>query len=546
MEISAHDQVHDVETLRALLLGERARGAERDAEIAKRDAKIIQLEHTVYLYKKWMWGPRTEKRPLTAAPTQSGGQSWLPFADLLEAVQRVADKYGAHGSLTVEPATESTLPKESKSRGAKRRAEFPAHLPHVRTTIEVAEADRMCCGKPMEPLAVESTKELERIELAVVHEIVRTKYCCRTCQIQVLTAPGPTRVLPKALLGTNWLAHLGVERFGNHMPYHRLEKKYESEGLALSRTILSRSMIDVAEGGLAKIHAALGNEVASGDVAFADETSAKVQKSKEGMAKTVWVWLYANKDGDCFYDYNESRGSDSPERVLANFKGYLHADGYCVYKTALDPARIKHVACWTHVRRKFDEAQDKDPTFAKEALDWIAKLYAIDSEAKKRELGIENLAALRRERAPAILAGFKEWLGVRQTQVLPEAGLGKAIRYALGQWEALVRFVDDGRLELDNNRAERALRAVAVGRKNWMQIGNDRGGKTAAVFYSLIGTCKARGINPKVYLHDVMLRLAEGGDPTTLTPREWQTRFSAEAIERRGYVLAKIAQQLGA
>ena len=232
--------------------------------------------------------------------------------------------------------------------------------------------------------------------------------------------------------------------------------------------------------------------------------------------------------------------------MLANFKGYLHADGYCVYKTALDPARIKHVACWTHVRRKFDEAQDKDPTFAKEALDWIAKLYAIDSEAKKHEIGVEDLAALRRERAPEILAGFKEWLDVRQTQVLPEAGLGKAIRYALRQWDALNRFVDDGQLELDNNRAERALRAVAVGRKNWMQIGNDRGGRTAAVFYSLIGTCKARGINPKVYLHDVMLRLAEGGDPTTLTPREWQTRFSAEAIERRAYVLAKIAQQLSA
>jgi transposase len=530
---SAPELPRDVETLTALLLAERAR-------VAERDSKINALEHKLYVWSKWLWGPRTEKR--VQEPVLPAGQSWLPFADLLDAVQRVADRHGVHGSLTVEaPKTEQP----AKAR-AKRRSEFPEHLPRVRTTIEVAETDRICCGKPMEPMGFELANELERIELAVVHEIARTKYCCRTCQMQVLTAPGPTRPLSKALLGSNWLAHLAVERFGNHMPYHRLEKKYESEGLALSRTVLCRSMIELAEGGLQLVHAALGVEVAESDVCFADETSAKVQDSIAGGPKKVWVWLYANKDGDCFYDYNESRGRDSPTRVLANFKGSLHDDGYCVYESALDPARVKHVACWAHVRRKFVDAQDQDPTFAKEAIAWIAKLYAIDSQAKERELSVEELGAVRREHAPAILAGFREWLDVRQTQVLPQSAIGGAIRYALGRWEALGRFLEDGRLELDNNRAERALRAVAVGRKNWMQIGNERGGKTAAVFYSLIGTCKARGIDPKVYLHDAMLRLAEGADPKTLTPREWQTRHGTEVAARRSYVLAQIVGQLAA
>jgi len=161
---------------------------------------------------------------------------------------------------------------------------------------------------------------------------------------------------------------------------------------------------------------------------------------------------------------------------------------------------------------------------AQEAIDWIAQLYAIKSAADEQKLGFDELHALRHERAPAILAGFKEWLDVRQTQVLPQSGLGKAISYALGQWEALNRFLEDGRLELDNNRSERALRAVAVGRKNWMFFGNERGGQTGAVFYSLIATCKARGIDPKVYIHEGVLRLAEGEDPKTLTPREWQAR----------------------
>ena len=492
----------------------------------------------MHRYAKWLWGPRTEKRAPQSTPVE--GQAWLPFADLLEAAQRVADQHGAQGSLTVG------APQKAQPRGrGKRRNEFPGHLPRVRTTIEVPEADRICCTQPMEAMGFELCRELERIELTIVHEIARTKYCCRKCQMQVLTAPGPVRPLPKGLLGANWLAQLAVERFGNHMPYYRLEKKYESEGLVLLRTVQSRSMIEVANN-FEGVYAALGTEVVTSDVAFADETGVKVQKSKAGGPKKAWMWLFGNLDGDCFYDYNESRGRDSPTRVPANFKGFLHDDGYCVYQVALDPSKVTHVACWAHVRRKFDEAFDSDPTLAGEAIAQIAKLYAIDRAAKERQLSAIELGALRREHAPEILAGFKAWLDVRQTQVLPEGPMGKAIRYALGRWEALGRFVEDGRLELDNNRAERALRCIAVGRKNWMQLGNERGGKTAAIFYSLISTCKERGIDPKVYLHDVMLRLAEGADPKTLTPREWQARHAAEVADRRSYVLANIVGQLAA
>lgn len=345
-------------------------------------------------------------------------------------------------------------------------------------------------------------------------------------------------------MGANWLSQLAVDRFGNHLPYYRLEKKYLSEGLELSRRVLCRSMVQLGAR-FAEVHQALGEEVVQSDVGFADETGVRVQDSRSGGPGKAWVWLYANKDGDCFYDYCESRGRDSPTRVLANFRGWLHDDGYCVYETALDPQKVVHVACWAHVRRKFDEAASSDPTLAEEALEWIGKLYAIDRAAKQRKLGWEQLGALRREHAPAILEGFKDWLEVRKTQVLPESPMGRAIGYARGRWEALCRFVEDGRFELDNNRAERALRAVAVGRKNWQQVGNENGGRTAATFFSLIGTCKERGIDPKVYLHDVMLRLAEGADPKTLTPRQWQERYAAQVAERRNHVLGQLVARLG-
>lgn len=506
--------------------------------LGQRDAHIRALEHKLYVWGKMLFGPRTEKRS-TAEPAPAPGQPWLPFADLLDAAQRVADRHGVNGSIEVE------TPKDEKPRKkAARRSVFPEHLPRVRTTIEVPEADRLCCSKPMEPMGFESSKELERIEIAVVHEIARTKYCCRVCQSQVLTAPAPTRPLPRSLLGAQWLSHLAVERFGNHMPYHRLEKKYESEGLELSRTVLSRSMIEVAEL-LEPVREALREEVVKCDVAFADESHAVVQESRAGPSKKAWIWVYSNKEGESYFDYSESRGRDSPSRVLKGYAGYLHVDGYCVYELVVDPARVKHVACWVHARRKFDEARSTDAVLADQALDFIGKLFAIDRAGKERGLDAAGLHALRKEHAPKILAEFEEWLQVRQTQVLPKSGMGMAIKYTLERWEALCRFLEDGRLELDNNRSERAIRCMAVGRKNWVILGNERGGRTAALFYSLIATSKAHGLDPKVYLHDVMLRRAEGVDPKWLTPREWKARFAAEVAERRDYVLRMLTAKLG-
>jgi transposase len=378
-----------------------------------------------------------------------------------------------------------------------------------------------------------------------VHEVARSKYSCKVCQEGVRTAPGPTRPIDKGLLGSGWLSGLLVERFGNHMPYHRLEKKYEHEGLALSRSVLCRSVLDLASL-FAPVYEALREQVVARDVLFADETTVVVQESKRGPSKRAQVWLYADKHGDQVFDYNESRGRDYPVRMLAGFEGYLHDDGYCVYSACLDPGRVRHVACLAHVRRGFVDAHGSDPRFSDEAVAWIARLYAVEKAAKEAGLGPDQVRSLRQERSAPILQGFREWLEVRLTQVLPQGPIGKAIKYTLGRWEAIIRILEDGRLELDNNRAERALRSVAVGRKNWTIIGNERGGRAASVFFSLVGTCKARGIEPRAYLHDVMLRLKEGEDPAGLTPERWQQCHAAEIADRRSSVLAQILGKLGA
>jgi len=292
------------------------------------------------------------------------------------------------------------------------------------------------------------------------------------------------------------------------------------------------------------VYDALREEVLAEGVAFADETGVRVQESNDGQPKDAFMWLYANRHGDCIFDYNESRGRDSPSRMLEDFKGYLHADGYAVYEMFFDPVSLKHVACWAHARRGFVEALSRHKDLAQEAIDWIAKLYAIEKSAKTLELSVDDIRDLRQRESKLILTGFRDWLEVSLGQVLPQSPLAKAIQYVFGRWEALSCFLTDGRLEIDNNRSERAIRAVAVGRKNWNVINNERGGRTASVFYSLIVTCKERGIDPRTYLRDAMIRLKEGVDPRTLTPAQWKKHYAAEVDERRSHVLAKVLGQI--
>jgi len=369
----------------------------------------------------------------------------------------------------------------------------------------------------MEPMGTEVRPVLEHLSYTYVHEIHRTKYCCRGCQSGVLVAPAPTAVIDKGILGNSFVAHALVDRFQFHMPYHRQEKKYLSEGVQVSRSVLCETTARCAEL-LDPVFDALKDQILSSSYLKADETTSVLQSSSEGDKRTAYFWAYLEPKEGVIFDFTESRSRDGPGEMLAGFEGYLQVDGFSGYNQISDRPGVTRVGCWAHVRRKFDEAQRSDPQFAEEALRQIDQLYVHDRVSR-------SWASDERKEHRAVLSqwveDFHDWLQLRQTQVLEQGELGKAIRYTLGQWPELIRFLEDGRLDLDNNTVEQMLRHIAVGRKNWTMIGSPDGGQRAALFYSLVQTCKLLGAVPREYLADVLVRVKEGEDPRGLTPRAW-------------------------
>jgi transposase len=511
----------EVEALRELLRDRDRRIAERDEVIAEKDETIRHLRREYDILRRIAFGPKTDKRPLPA--NASAHPMLFPF---LEQAERVARANAAEGTVEILP------PKAPEKKGRRPR-KWPADAPVVRTTFEVPEEDRVCeCGHPLHEIGEDSSRELERFTLTVIHEIIRKKYSCRSCESGVRMAPGPDRVIDKGLLGPNFLAQVIVDRFGNHMPYHRLEKQYASEGLDLSRSVLQRSMARVAEL-LEPISEQIKRDVLSSDVIHTDDTPVVIANATTGGSRKGRAWIYLDREGSHWYHFTQTRERDGPARILEDFQGYLQADAYGGYDQLYSPDGATEVACWAHVRRKFVDAEGTDPETAKEAIDMIRNLFAIERQARQAEFTPEQLRDARQEYALPILQEFRGWLDRILLQMLPKSAIARAATYAHNQWDALMRYVEDGRLSIDNNAAERALRPFAVGRKNWLFFQNDTGGKTASILMSLLMSAKAIGLNPTLYFRDVLLRVARCSDVGKLTPRGWKEHFAAEVESKR-------------
>jgi transposase len=510
----------DVEALKALI-------AKRDETIAAQRLIIEQLQRSQF-------GKKSEKRSLDVDRDLAIGQGHLFHAELLAEAERTAREKHVQGDITLAPPKRATPHKG-------RRASFPDHLPHVTTRYELEDEARTCagCGGALHEIGEETTRELERLETAVVHEIRRAKYACRSCTEGVTTAPGPERVIEKGLLGPGFLAHVAVERFGNHLPYNRLEKKYASEGLALSRSVLERSMKTCAEL-LAPIHARLREEILAEDVIFTDDTPVTIARPRgRGGSSQGRVWIYLDREGRHSYDFTESRKRDGPLAVLGDYTGAIHADAYPGYDALFLPKGVTEVACWAHARRKFVEAETSEPELATQAIARIRELYAVEAEAKTRELDDATRRELRQQRSVPIVDELFAWMAATEASVPPKGAMARALGYSLKLEAALRRYLDDGRLSIDNNAAERALRAVAVGRKNWLFFQTEGGGETAVVLLSLVMTAKAAGIDPRAYLRDVLLRIARESDVEKLTPHGWRKHFAEEVERERRDVIAR-------
>ena len=398
------------------------------------------------------------------------------------------------------------------------RRSLPEHLPRQRV-----EHSPSCtcsnCGATMIKIGEDVSDVLEYVPASFkVIRHVRPKLACQTCQT-IVQSPAPSRPIDRGLPGPGLLAHVLVSKYGDHLPLYRQSEMYAREGVELDRSTLADWV-----GGSAKLITplveALRDYVLSAEVLHADDTTVPVLQPGKGKTKTGRLWTYV-RDGRSagstdppavWFAYSPDRRGDHPLAHLKSFSGVLQADGYAgfeqLYEQQRRPGIILEAACWAHARRKFYDIHvaNKSP-IAAEALSRIRKLYDIESDIRGQRP--EQRKARRQEKALPIIEDLFAWLSATLLTVSKPSALWAAIRYATTRWAALTRYCDNGAIEIDNNAAERSLRAIAIGRRNWMFAGSDAGGERAAAIYSLIGTAKLIGLNPEAYLAYVLEHIAE-------------------------------------
>jgi transposase len=464
--------------------------------IVSRDSEIEQLKLLIAKLRRMQFGRSSEKLDRQIEQLELR----------LEALQQNdAEKVAAQ-----PPAITSAEP---VARPARRP--LPAHLPReVRTYPPKPEACPDCGGK-LKHLGEDISEmlELEPIRFKVIRQ-VRPKLACVGCE-RIVQAEAPSRPIARGMAGPGLLAHVLVAKYGDHLPLYRQSEIYAREGVELDRSTLA-DWVAGSRQLLEPLVEALRRHVLGARKLHGDDTPVPVLAPGNGKTRTGRLWTYVRDDrpaGDetppaVWFAYTPDRKGEHPQAHLSKFRGTLQADGYAGFEQIYEGGHIQEAACWAHVRRKFyDLEQAHKSAVAKEALERIGALYAVESDINGRSP--EERCEVRNARSRPLLESLKQWLEETLVKLSKKSDTAVAVRYALGRWRALLRYCDDGHLEIDNNIAERALRAVALGRKNYLFVGSDRGGESAAMIYSLIGTAKLNGIDPESYLRNVLSRIAD-------------------------------------
>lgn len=415
-------------------------------------------------------------------------------------------------SVAAIPTTTVSAPATTAAQKPVRRA-LPEGLPREEI-VHQAACSCPDCGGALRPAGTNISEQLEWVpgRYKVIRH-VRPKFACEACQTLV-QAPAPSRPIARGLAGPGLLAHVLVSKYQDHLPLYRQSRIFAREGIDLDRSTLA-DWVGGAAQLLQPLVAALRNYVLDAEKLHADDTPVPVLCPGRGTTRQGRLWTYVRADRPAgskdppavLFRYSPDRKAEHPHAHLALFRGVLQADAYAGFEP-LYGEDITEAACWAHVRRKFYDLHValKSPT-AEGALARIARLYAIESEIRG-QLPQERLT-VRQARAAPELAELHTWLHAQLASLPKKGELAKAIRYALSRWTALTRYQNDGRIEIDNNAAERSLRAIALGRKNWLFAGSDDGGEHAAAIYSLLGTAHLNGLNVEAYLRHVLDRLPD-------------------------------------
>jgi len=478
---------------------------EMTQHIQEQNRRIEQLTHQLDLLLRRTFGHRAE--------TVEESQLRLAFAELAREGEEPVlpvPQIEAENLLGPPPEPGSIKPRKGHGRGR-----LPEHLRRERIEYQLSEAELACpdCGHLREKFGEEIREELDYVPASlVVKQHVRFKYACRDCQEHVVVAPSPSQPIEKGLPGAGLLAQVLVGKFGDHLPLHRQAGIFQRHGLRISPSTLGDWVEQGAET-LRPLVLEMKRSVLCSHVIPTDGTPVPVldRARKHTRLGRLWVYLGDEEHPYTVYEYSPDRSGKHPQKFLENFRGCLQADAYAGYDALyqVDPgtgeARVLEVGCMAHVRRKFYEAQTTDVVRSLATVAYIRLLYKVEKEA--RGLDPPARRALRQEKAKPWLDQLKTWLEAQQKEVLPKSPFAEAAHYALSQWTALTRYLDDGRLEIDNNAAERALRSVAVGRKAWTFAGSDAGGERAAVIYSVIQSARRHGLEPFAYLRDLLARI---------------------------------------
>jgi len=402
--------------------------------------------------------------------------------------------------------------KEAKTRPE--RKPLPEHLDREVVTHVPGRDCCPDCGSQLRHFGDDVSEQLEYIpDSFKVIRHVRPKFSCTGCD-RVVEAPAPSRPIERGLAGPGLLAHVIVSKFADHLPLYRQSEIYGRQGVEISRSTLA-GWVGGASDLLSPLVDAIQKHVLGGRKLHADDTPIPVLSPGSGKTKTGRLWTYVRDDRPAgedtapavWFAYSEDRKGEHPRQHLKNFQGALQADGYAGFHH-LYGNHIYEAACWAHARRKFHEIHvvHASPTTT-EALARIGALYAIEDEIRGRPADLR--LSIRQSRARPLLDELRTWMEKALRSLSSKSETAGAIRYALSRWRALTRYTEDGLLEIDNSAAERALRAVALGRKNFLFVGSDSGGERAAAMYSLIGSAKLNGLDPELYLRTVLARIAD-------------------------------------
>lgn len=523
MDASTRELPTDPKELIEIIARQHATIAERDEQIAQRDEQIaqhraiiaererliveMQAQHKAQMdaILRRLYGPRSE----SFDPTQ------LLLFGLAVAQEIPVDEK------VVEAESGQKLTTRRINHHKHGRQKLPDHLPRFDVEHDLSEEQKKCpcCGIERSRIGSEVSEQLEFVPASFkVLKHIRFKYACSSCsknctrcdcKAHVEIATKPAQPIEKGLPGSGLLAHIIVSKLGDHLPLYRLEHIFDRSNISIARSTMSAWMLACSTlvEPLVKL---MRDRVKKSKVIHTDDTTVKVQDANlKGRCRTGRVWCYLGDESNPYdvFDFTPDRKREHPQKFLDDFRGYLQADAYGGYDGIYTRGDVIEIACWAHARRKFFEAKETDGLRSAQMLEFVRQLYAIEDEAKSMKH--DERRELRHQKARPILDQIKSWLDREKAIVLPRSPMGLAIQYALNQWEALTRYTEQGYLNIDNNAAERALKRVAIGRKNWLFAGHDKAGSSHATFYTLIASAERHGLDPHKYLMSVLAKIGQ-------------------------------------